>query len=56
MRGFWFVASTAFRVIWQGTWQAHSLRLITGVSARSLGMTDVGFPLACRGLRIPGVS
>jgi hypothetical protein len=44
MRGFWFVVSTAFRVIWQGTWQAHSLRLITGVNARSLCMTDVGFP------------
>jgi hypothetical protein len=31
MRWFWFVISMAVRVTWRGTWQAHSLRLTTGV-------------------------
>jgi hypothetical protein len=31
MRRFWFTVSTAVRVIWRGTWQEHSLRLITGL-------------------------
>jgi hypothetical protein len=30
MRWFWFVMNTAVRVIWRGTWQAHSVRLISG--------------------------
>ena len=30
IRWFWFIVVTAGSVIWRGTWQAHSLRLITG--------------------------
>ncbi len=31
MRWFWWLIKTSVRVVWRGTWQAHSIRLITGV-------------------------
>jgi hypothetical protein len=31
MRWFWWLIKTSVWVVWRGTWQAHSIRLITGV-------------------------
>jgi hypothetical protein len=36
MRWFWFAINTSARVVWRGTWQAHSARLISGVGFAGL--------------------